>query len=57
MGAGDIAPLAEKTASVINQDEAKSIAKKIKKGQFGFEDFINQIENVKKLAESVPLPQ
>lgn len=49
MGAGDIASLAEKTASVINQDEAKSIAKKIKKGQFGFEDFINQIENVKKL--------
>ena len=29
MGAGDIASLAEKTASVINQDEAKSIALKI----------------------------
>lgn len=49
MGAGDIATLAEKTANVINQDEAKHIAKKIKKGQFGFEDFISQIENVKKL--------
>lgn len=49
MGAGDIATLAEKSANVISQDEAKNIAKKIKKGQFGFEDFINQIENVKKL--------
>lgn len=49
MGAGDIASLAEKTAGVISQDEAKTIAKKIKKGQFGFEDFIAQIENVKKL--------
>ncbi len=49
MGAGDIASLAEKTANVINQEEAKTIAKKIKKGQFGFEDFIAQIENVKKL--------
>ncbi len=49
MGAGDIATLAEKTASIIDQNQAKDIAKKIKKGQFGFEDFIAQIENVKKL--------
>ncbi|TLD96784.1 signal recognition particle protein [Helicobacter jaachi] len=49
MGAGDIASLAEKTASVISQDDAKNIAKKLKKGQFGFEDFIAQIENMKKL--------
>ncbi|WP_334091635.1 signal recognition particle receptor subunit alpha, partial [Helicobacter typhlonius] len=32
MGAGDIATLAEKSANVISQDEAKNIAKKIKKG-------------------------
>lgn len=49
MGAGDIITLAEKSANVMSQDEAKDIAKKIKKGQFGFEDFIAQIENVKKL--------
>lgn len=49
MGAGDIVSLAEKTASVISQDEAKVITKKLKKGQFGFEDFIAQLENVKKL--------
>lgn len=49
MGAGDIVSLAEKTASVISQDEAKTITKKLKKGQFGFEDFIAQLENVKKL--------
>lgn len=49
MGAGDIASLAEKSAAVMNPEDAKNIAKKIKKGQFGFEDFIAQIENVKKL--------
>lgn len=49
MGAGDIVSLAEKTANVISKDEAKSITKKLKKGQFGFEDFIAQIENVKKM--------
>lgn len=49
MGAGDIISLAEKTATIIDEKEAKSISKKLKKGQFGFEDFLAQIENVKKL--------
>ena len=49
MGAGDIVSLAEKTATVIDEKEAKDITKKLKKGQFGFEDFLAQIENVKKL--------
>lgn len=49
MGAGDLTSLAEKTASVINPKEAKDIHKKIKKGTFTFTDFLNQIENVKKM--------
>lgn len=49
MGAGDIASLAEKTAGVIDEKEAKNITKKLKKGQFSFEDFLSQIENIKKL--------
>ena len=49
MGAGDIISLAEKTAGVIDEKEAKNITKKLKKGQFGFEDFLAQIENIKKL--------
>ncbi len=49
MGAGDIVSLAEKTASVLNPNEAKDLSKKLKKGQFTFNDFLNQIEKVKKL--------
>ncbi|GHQ05279.1 signal recognition particle protein [Helicobacter pylori] len=49
MGAGDIISLAEKTASVLNPNEAKDLSKKLKKGQFTFKDFLNQIEKVKKL--------
>ncbi|WP_121036360.1 signal recognition particle protein [Helicobacter pylori] len=49
MGAGDIISLAEKTASVLNPNEAKDLSKKLKKGQFTFNDFLNQIEKVKKL--------
>ncbi len=49
MGAGDLATLAEKTAMAIDSQEAKDIHKKIKKGTFTFTDFLNQIENVKKM--------
>lgn len=49
MGAGDIASLAEKTANILDEKEAKNISKKLKKGQFTFTDFIAQIENIKKL--------
>lgn len=49
MGAGDIHSLAEKTAAVISEKEAKDISKKIKKGKFNFNDFIAQLDNIKKI--------
>jgi signal recognition particle subunit SRP54 len=49
MGAGDVEGLAEKTASVIDEKEAKRITQKIKKGQFNFNDFLEQMEQMKKL--------
>jgi len=49
MGAGDIESLVEKTNAVIDEKEAKKITKKIKKGQFNFEDFLSQLETMKKM--------
>jgi signal recognition particle subunit SRP54 len=49
MGAGDIESFAEKTSAVIDEKEAKKITKKIKKGQFNFNDFLDQLENIKKI--------
>ena len=49
MGAGDIEGLAEKTAAVIDVDKAKSVAKKIKKGEFNFNDFLEQLKMMSKL--------
>lgn len=49
MGEGDLATLVEKTSAVIDEQEAKRINKKIKKGQFNFNDFLSQMESVKKL--------
>jgi len=49
MGAGDVEGLAEKTAAVIDEKKAKEVTKKIKKGEFNFNDFLDQLEMMKKL--------
>ncbi|HEX5623936.1 MAG TPA: signal recognition particle protein [Sulfuricurvum sp.] len=49
MGLGDIEGLAEKTASVIDEKKAKALTKKIKKGEFNFNDFLEQMESLKKM--------
>lgn len=49
MGAGDIEGLAEKTAAVIDEKKAKEVSKKIKKGEFNFNDFLEQLNMMKKL--------
>jgi len=49
MGLGDIEGLAERTASVIDEKKAKALTKKIKKGEFNFNDFLEQMESLKKM--------
>jgi len=49
LGAGDIEGLAEKTAAVIDEKKAKEVTRKIKKGQFNFNDFLEQLNMMKKL--------
>ncbi len=49
MGAGDLETLIEKTTAVIDEKSAKKITKKIKKGQFNFNDFLAQMDQMKKL--------
>ncbi len=49
LGLGDIAGLAEKTASIIDEKKAKEVTKKIKKGEFNFNDFLDQLGMMSKL--------
>lgn len=49
MGFGDIEGLAEKTASAIDEKQAKRLTSKIKKGEFNFNDFLEQMESMKKM--------
>lgn len=49
MGFGDVEGLAEKTANVIDEKKAKQLTKKIQKGKFNFNDFLEQMESMKKM--------
>lgn len=49
MGEGDLETLAEKTSSIIDEKQARAMNKKIKKGEFNFNDFLEQMEQMKKL--------
>ena len=49
LGMGDLVSIAEKASEVINEQEAYQAAKKMKKGNFDLEDFLNQMKQIKKL--------
>ncbi|MCF6330081.1 MAG: signal recognition particle protein [Sulfurimonas sp.] len=49
MGFGDVEGLAEKTADIIDEKSAKQLTQKIKKGKFNFNDFLAQMEQMKKM--------
>ena len=49
MGEGDLESLIERTANNISNREIKNISGKIKKGELNFNDFINQLESMKKI--------
>ena len=49
LGMGDVVSLVERAQEQFDQDQARKINKKIAKNQFGFDDFLSQIEQVKKM--------
>lgn len=49
LGMGDVISLVEKAQQTFDQDEARRINKKIRKNQFGFDDFLSQMEQIKKM--------
>jgi len=49
MGFGDVEGLAEKVTNVIDEKQAKKLTKKIQKGKFNFNDFLEQMESMKKM--------
>jgi signal recognition particle subunit SRP54 len=49
LGMGDVVSLVEKASEVIDQKEAERMAEKMKKADFTLEDFLAQMQQIKKL--------
>lgn len=49
LGMGDVVSLVERAQEQFDEEAARKIQKKIAKNQFGFDDFLNQIQQVKKM--------
>lgn len=49
LGMGDIVELANRAMEVYDQKEAEKLAEKMKKNKFDFEDFLSQINQIKKM--------
>jgi len=49
LGMGDVISLVERAQEQYDEEEARKLQKKIAKNQFGFDDFLNQIQQIKKM--------
>jgi signal recognition particle subunit SRP54 len=49
LGMGDVISLVERAQEQYNEEEARKLQKKIAKNEFGFDDFLAQIQQVKKM--------
>ncbi len=49
LGMGDVLTLIEKAEEVVDKKEADKIAKKLKRNEFTLEDFLDQIQQIKKM--------
>lgn len=54
LGMGDIVSLVERAQAAVNQDEARELEKKLRTRSFTLDDFLNQLQQVKKMG---PLDQ
>jgi signal recognition particle subunit SRP54 len=49
LGMGDVVSLVERAQQVFDEDEAKRINQKLRKNQFNFNDFLSQLQQIKKM--------
>lgn len=49
LGMGDVVSLVEKAQSAIDEEDAKSLEEKIRTQKFDLDDFLKQLQNIKKL--------
>ena len=57
LGMGDIVELAKRAQEVYDQKEAEKLQEKLRKNKFDFEDFMHQIQQIKKMGNIKDLAQ
>ena len=51
LGMGDVISLVERAQQTFDEEEARRINQKIRKNQFNFDDFLSQLEQIKKMGD------
>ncbi|WP_205503273.1 signal recognition particle protein [Rufibacter psychrotolerans] len=51
LGMGDVISLVERAQQTFDEEEAKRINKNIRKNQFNFDDFLSQLEQIKRMGD------
>lgn len=54
LGMGDVLSLIEKAQSAVTEEQAKALEKKLRENQFGFDDYLQQLQEMRKMG---PLDQ
>ena len=49
LGMGDIQSLIEKAAAQVDEEQAKELSQKLRKAEFDYNDFLNQMQQIKKM--------
>ena len=49
LGMGDILTLIEKAEQIVDEEKAKELEQKIRKAEFGFDDYLEQMQQIKKM--------
>jgi signal recognition particle subunit SRP54 len=49
LGMGDVVSLVERAAEAVDEEDARRLEEKMRKGQFSLEDFLDQLRQIKKL--------
>lgn len=49
LGMGDVLTLIEKAEAIVDDEKAKELEKKFRKAEFGFDDYLEQMQQIKKM--------
>ena len=49
LGMGDVFTLIEKAENAVDEEEARKLEQKLRKAEFGFDDFLSQMQQIKKM--------